>query len=135
MVLAKMLADSQIKWLGIPMFLHPGYNRPIHVLDVVPERKIGVKGVQEIWLRRDLSSPPQIVSRYLVVQENPAGTNRYIVYTSTSSDFLGEVWEDCVDGEAALHRYFAGAFPKSFRWLDEPLAIDPDTKKPISRER
>ena len=133
--LARMLADSRIRWLGVPLFLHPGYNRPVCLDEEAPELRIGVKGVQEIWARRDLSSPRRVESRYLTIQADPAGPDRYLVYTSESPDFGGRLWVDRVEDEEALRRYLAGAFPKSFRWTDEPVTIDADTNKPVNERR
>jgi len=129
--LARMLADSRIRWLGVPLFLHRGFNRPVPLDEEAPEIRIGVKGVREIWARRDLSSPRRVESRYLTIQADPAAPDRYIVYTSESPDFGGRVRVDRIAGEEALRRYLAGAFPKSFRWTDEPVTMDPDTKQPI----
>jgi hypothetical protein len=50
-LLVEMLADSRIRWLGVPLFMHPGYNRPVAVFDVVPDFRIGAKGVSEVWVR------------------------------------------------------------------------------------
>lgn len=131
-VLARMLADSRIRWMGDPLLLEPGFNRPVALGDAAPELRIGVKGVREIWARRDLSSPARVESRYLTIQADAAAPGRYIVYTSESPDFSGEVWVDRVEGEEALRRYLAGAFAKAFRWTDEPVAIDPDPIGPIA---
>src|SRR5713226_9376284 len=71
-VLARMLADSRIRRMGDPLLLEPGFNRPVAVGDAAPELRIGVKGVREIWARRDLSSPARVESRYLTIQADPA---------------------------------------------------------------
>ena len=47
-VLARVLADSRIRWMGAPLFLEPGYNRPVDVRDAAPELRIGVKGIREV---------------------------------------------------------------------------------------